>query len=208
MSLETRDTPWKPATMTTAPVASASEMRPGVTAMMRALPWVASVMMPAWLPVRLVAVWPCSWMAMASRAIEMRSPAVSSMSSSRPGGMSEISLIPPGRELDMLLTAGERISMALLAMAIHEHGHTATSLTGSQAGIITDATHGKARIIAVTTGRISDALATGAVVIVAGFQGVSRVSRDITTLGRGGSDTTAVALAAAVVSEPPRPSVV
>src|SRR5680860_1237773 len=92
MSLETRDTPWKPATMTTAPVASASEMRPGVTAMMRALPWVASVMMPAWLPVRLVAVWPCSWMAMASRAIEMRSPAVSSMSSSRPGGMSEISL--------------------------------------------------------------------------------------------------------------------
>jgi len=111
---------------------------------------------------------------------------------------SEISLIPPGRELDMLLTAGERISMALLAMAIHEHGHTATSLTGSQAGIITDATHGKARIIAVTPGRISDALATGAVVIVAGFQGVSRVSRDITTLGRGGSDTTAVALAAAL----------
>ena len=110
----------------------------------------------------------------------------------------EVSAIPPARELDMLLTAGERISMAMLAMAIAEHGHTATSLTGSQAGIITDAVHGKARIIDVTPGRIFDALDAGSIVIVAGFQGVSRDSKDITTLGRGGSDTTAVALAAAL----------
>ena len=110
----------------------------------------------------------------------------------------EISGIPPGRELDMLLTAGERISMALLAMAMHEHGYSAQSLTGSQAGIITDAAHGKARIIDVTPGRIHAGLADGHVVIVAGFQGVSRDSKDITTLGRGGSDTTAVALAAAL----------
>ncbi len=110
----------------------------------------------------------------------------------------EISVIPPGRELDMLLTAGERISMALLAMAMHELGYTARSLTGSQAGIITDAAHGMARIIDITPGRISSALAEGHVVIVAGFQGVSRDSKDITTLGRGGSDTTAVALAAAL----------
>ncbi|MBA2530408.1 MAG: aspartate kinase, partial [Euzebyales bacterium] len=86
----------------------------------------------------------------------------------------EISVIPPGRELDMLLTAGERISMALLAMAMHELGYTARSLTGSQAGIITDAAHGMARIIDITPGRISSALAEGHVVIVAGFQGVSR----------------------------------
>ncbi len=110
----------------------------------------------------------------------------------------EISVIPPGRELDMLLTAGERISMALLAMAIHELGVTARSLTGSQAGIITDAAHGKARIIDVTPGRIHGALAEGHIVIVAGFQGVRRDSKDVTTLGRGGSDTTAVALAAAL----------
>ncbi len=110
----------------------------------------------------------------------------------------EISRIPPGRELDMLLTSGERISMALLAMAIHEQGLTAQSFTGSQAGIITDASHGKARIIDITPSRITDALAEGHVVIVAGFQGVSRDSKDITTLGRGGSDTTAVALAAAL----------
>ncbi len=110
----------------------------------------------------------------------------------------EVSPIPPGRELDMLLTAGERISMALLAMAIYERGLTAQSFTGSQAGIITDAAHGKARIMDITPGRITDALADGHIVIVAGFQGVSRESKDVTTLGRGGSDTTAVALAAAL----------
>ncbi|MBW3602074.1 MAG: aspartate kinase [Actinobacteria bacterium] len=110
----------------------------------------------------------------------------------------EISGVPPGRELDMLLTAGERISMSLLAMAIHEEGLSARSLTGSQAGIITDTVHGKARIIDITPGRISDALDGGHVAIVAGFQGVSRDSKDVTTLGRGGSDTTAVALAGAL----------
>jgi aspartate kinase len=110
----------------------------------------------------------------------------------------EISALPPGREFDMLLTAGERISMALLAMAIHEQGLVAQSFTGSQAGIITDAAHGKARIIDITPSRITEALAGGNVVIVAGFQGVSRDSKDITTLGRGGSDITAVALAAAL----------
>ena len=110
----------------------------------------------------------------------------------------EVSPEPPGRELDMLLTAGERISMALLAMAIHAQGLTARSFTGSQAGIITDAVHGKARILDITPGRITEALDAGHVVIVAGFQGVSRESRDVTTLGRGGSDTTAVALAAAL----------
>ncbi|MDP9405845.1 MAG: aspartate kinase [Actinomycetota bacterium] len=113
----------------------------------------------------------------------------------------EISPIPPARELDMLLTAGERISMALLAMAIHELGFTARSLTGSQAGIITDAVHGKARIIDVAPGRIHSALGEGHIVIVAGFQGVSRDSKDVTTLGRGGSDTTAVAMFFFIVSE-------
>ncbi|MGM0818711.1 MAG: aspartate kinase [Actinomycetota bacterium] len=113
----------------------------------------------------------------------------------------EIAAIPPARELDMLLTAGERISMALLAMAIGEEGFTARSFTGSQAGIITDAAHGKARIIDITPGRITDALGEGHIVIVAGFQGVSRESKDITTLGRGGSDTTAVALAGALDAE-------
>jgi len=106
--------------------------------------------------------------------------------------------MPPGRELDMLLTAGERISMALLAMAIAALGHEARSFTGSQAGIITDSAHGKARIIDITPGRIRDALAAHAVAIVAGFQGVSQDTKDITTLGRGASDTTAVALAAAL----------
>jgi aspartate kinase len=98
----------------------------------------------------------------------------------------------------MLLTAGERISMALLAMAIASLGMEARSFTGSQAGVITDAVHGRARIIDVTPGRISTALAEGAIPIVAGFQGVSQTTKDITTLGRGGSDTTAVALAAAL----------
>ena len=110
----------------------------------------------------------------------------------------QVSPLPPGRELDMLLTAGERISMALLAMAIANLGLEAQSFTGSQAGVITDSTHGKARIIDVTPGRIAAALDGGAIPIVAGFQGVSQTSKDITTLGRGGSDTTAVALAAAL----------
>jgi aspartate kinase len=110
----------------------------------------------------------------------------------------EVTPIPEPRELDMLLTAGERISMALLAMAITSMGYEARSYTGSQAGMITDARHGAARIVDVTPGRIREGLAAGAIVIVAGFQGFSRESRDITTLGRGGSDTTAVALAAAL----------
>jgi aspartate kinase len=113
----------------------------------------------------------------------------------------QVSPIPAGREFDMLLTAGERISMALLAMAIKNLGHEALSFTGSQAGVITDAVHNKARIIDVTPGRIRDAIDSGAVAIVAGFQGVSQESKDITTLGRGGSDTTAVALAAALDAE-------
>ncbi|MGI8536025.1 MAG: aspartate kinase [Mycobacteriales bacterium] len=113
----------------------------------------------------------------------------------------QVSPLPPGRELDMLLTAGERISMALLAMAIQSLGLSARSFTGSQAGVITDSTHGKARIIDVTPGRITTALADGHIAIVAGFQGVSQDSKDITTLGRGGSDTTAVALAAALGAE-------
>jgi aspartate kinase len=113
----------------------------------------------------------------------------------------QVSPLPPGRELDMLLTAGERISMALLAMAIQSLGLEARSFTGSQAGVITDSVHGKARIIDVTPGRIRSALDDGAVAIVAGFQGVSQDSKDITTLGRGGSDTTAVALAAALGAE-------
>ena len=113
----------------------------------------------------------------------------------------QVSPLPPGRELDMLLTAGERISMALLAMAIQSLGLSARSFTGSQAGVITDSVHGKARIIDVTPGRITTALAEGHIAIVAGFQGVSQDSKDITTLGRGGSDTTAVALAAALGAE-------
>ena len=106
--------------------------------------------------------------------------------------------MPNGRELDMLLTAGERISMALLAMAIGNLGHEAMSFTGSQAGVITDSSHGKARIIDVSPGRIREALEGGHIAIVAGFQGVSQDTNDVTTLGRGGSDTTAVALAAAL----------
>ena len=110
----------------------------------------------------------------------------------------QVSPLPPGREFDMLLTAGERISMALLAMAIHNLGYEARSYTGSQAGVITTSAHGKARIIDVTPGRLRSALDEGAIAIVAGFQGVSQETKDITTLGRGGSDTTAVALAVAL----------
>ncbi len=110
----------------------------------------------------------------------------------------QITPMPSGRELDMLLTAGERISMALLAMAITNLGHEARSFTGSQAGVITTSAHGRARIIDVTPGRIQEALKEGAIAIVAGFQGISQDTKDVTTLGRGGSDTTAVALAAAL----------
>lgn len=104
---------------------------------------------------------------------------------------------PEPRELDMLLTAGERIAMSLLAIALNARGCRAASYTGSQAGIITDTQHGRAKIVDVRPGRILEALADGKVVIVAGFQGVS-TSQDVTTLGRGGSDTTGVALAAAL----------
>src|SRR4051812_1687434 len=114
---------------------------------------------------------------------------------------SQITDEPPGRELDMLLTAGERISMALLAIAISTHGYEARSFTGSQAGVITTSSHGKARIIDVTPGRLRQALDEGSIVIVAGFQGVSQDTKDITTLGRGGSDTTAVAVAAALQAD-------
>jgi aspartate kinase len=113
----------------------------------------------------------------------------------------QVSPIPSGRELDMLLTAGERISMALLAMAINNLGFEALSFTGSQAGVITDSAHGKARIIDVTPGRIREAIDSGSIAIVAGFQGISQDTNDITTLGRGGSDTTAVALAAALEAD-------
>ncbi|MBP2404184.1 aspartate kinase [Streptomyces syringium] len=113
----------------------------------------------------------------------------------------QVSPIPAGREFDMLLTAGERISMALLAMAIKNLGHEAQSFTGSQAGVITDSVHNKARIIDVTPGRIQQSVDAGNIAIVAGFQGVSQDKKDITTLGRGGSDTTAVALAAALNAE-------
>lgn len=107
---------------------------------------------------------------------------------------------PHPREMDMLLTAGERISMALLAMAINELGIEAASFTGSQAGIITDTAHGRAKIVDVKADRIREAIGQGKIAIVAGFQGVS-TSADITTLGRGGSDTTAVAMAAALNAE-------
>ena len=113
----------------------------------------------------------------------------------------QVSPLPNGRELDMLLTAGERISMALLAMAIGNLGHEARSFTGSQAGVLTTSTHGKARIIDVTPGRITEALNEGAIAIVAGFQGINQETKDVTTLGRGGSDTTAVALAAALEAD-------
>jgi aspartate kinase len=108
---------------------------------------------------------------------------------------------PDPREMDMLLTTGERISVALLAMAIKSLGHDARSYTGSQAGMMTTAKHGDARIVEVTPDRLRDALDDGAIAIVAGFQGFNRDSKDITTLGRGGSDTTAVALAAALGAE-------
>lgn len=110
----------------------------------------------------------------------------------------QVAPIPAPRELDMLLSSGERISMALLAMTIHSMGFEARSFTGSQAGMITDSHHGSARIVDVTPVRVREALDEGAIVIVAGFQGFNRDTRDITTLGRGGSDTTAVALAAAL----------
>ncbi|MEO5851750.1 MAG: aspartate kinase [Nocardioides sp.] len=113
----------------------------------------------------------------------------------------QVTPLPPPRELDMLLTAGERISMALLAMAIAQLGHKARSFTGSQAGVITDSAHGRAKIIDITPGRIESALADGSIAIVAGFQGVSQDTKDVTTLGRGASDTTAVALAAALGAE-------
>jgi aspartate kinase len=113
----------------------------------------------------------------------------------------QVTPTPPPRELDMLLTAGERISMALVAMAIAQLGHKAQSFTGSQAGVITDSAHGKAKIIDITPGRIENAIKDGAIAIVAGFQGVSQDTKDVTTLGRGASDTTAVALAAALGAE-------
>jgi aspartate kinase len=110
----------------------------------------------------------------------------------------EVSERPLAREMDMLLSTGERISCALCAMAIHDLGHNAISLTGSQAGIVTDSSHTKARIMDVRADRIREALTEDRIVLVAGFQGVSGDSRDVTTLGRGGSDTTAVAIAAAL----------
>ena len=113
----------------------------------------------------------------------------------------QVTPLPNGRELDMLLTAGERISMALLAMAIGNLGNEARSFTGSQAGVITTSAHGRARIIDVTPSRITEALNEGAIAIVAGFQGISQDTKDVTTLGRGGSDTTAVALAAALEAD-------
>ncbi|MGH9304813.1 MAG: aspartate kinase, partial [Acidimicrobiales bacterium] len=111
-----------------------------------------------------------------------------------------VSRVRPGRELDMLLTSGERISMSLLCMALAERGVAAVSFTGSQAGIITDSVHQKARILEVKGDRLRASLAEGMVPVVAGFQGVS-TGRDVTTIGRGGSDTTAVALAAALGAE-------
>ncbi len=106
--------------------------------------------------------------------------------------------VPDGREFDMLLTAGERISMALLAMAINSLGYKAESFTGSQAGVLTTSVHGKARIVNITPGRVENSVGEGNIAIVAGFQGFSKETMNITTLGRGGSDTTAVALAAAL----------
>ena len=110
----------------------------------------------------------------------------------------QVSPMPPARELDMLVTAGERMSMALVAMAIENLGYEARSFTGSQAGVITTSLHGNAKIIDVTPGRIQEAIGEGAICIVAGFQGVYQDTKDITSLGRGGSDTTAVALAGAL----------
>ena len=109
--------------------------------------------------------------------------------------------VTPSRELDMLLTAGERISTAILSMAINDLGAKAQSFTGSQAGMITDGVHGSARLVEVNPERIRESIEAGNIAIVAGFQGVHRQSGDITTLGRGGSDTTAVALAAALKAD-------
>ena len=114
------------------------------------------------------------------------------------GLAAQISSRPEPRELDMLLTSGERISMALVSMAINDLGHEAVSFTGSQAGIMTDTSHGRARIVEISRGRVHQALDEGKIAILAGFQGVSPTTNDITTLGRGGSDTTAVAMAAAL----------
>jgi aspartate kinase len=113
----------------------------------------------------------------------------------------EISDNPPEREMDMLLSTGERISAALVAMAIHDLGYDALSLTGSQAGILTDAVHTKAKIVDIRPTRVQRALDEGKIVLVAGFQGVASTTNEVTTLGRGGSDTTAVALAAALAAE-------
>jgi aspartate kinase len=113
----------------------------------------------------------------------------------------KVSSTPHPREMDMLLTSGERISMALVSMAINDLGHEAVSLTGSQAGILTDTSHGRARIVEIQRGRVHEALDQGKIAIVAGFQGVSTTTKDVTTLGRGGSDTTAVALAAALKAD-------
>ena len=110
----------------------------------------------------------------------------------------EVSAVPDPREMDMLLSTGERISCALCAMAIHDLGHLAISLTGSQAGIVTDESHTKAMILDVRADRIKAALEADNIVLVAGFQGISENARNVTTLGRGGSDTSAVALAAAL----------
>lgn len=111
---------------------------------------------------------------------------------------SEVSTAPHPREMDMLLTAGERVSMALLAMALNDRGVPAVSYTGSQAGILTDSAHGEAQITRITGERVKESLKDGQLVIVAGFQGVDPATKEITTLGRGGSDTTAVALAGAL----------
>ncbi len=110
----------------------------------------------------------------------------------------EISESPDPREMDMLLSTGERISCALMAMALHDLGHDAVSFTGSQAGILTDDSHTKAKILEIRGDRLREAIDGGNIVLVAGFQGMSTESRNVTTLGRGGSDTTAVALAAAL----------
>ena len=113
----------------------------------------------------------------------------------------QVNPVPPAREMDMLLTAGERISNSLVAMAIESLGAEAHSFTGSQAGVLTTERHGNARIVDVTPGRIQEALDEGKICLVAGFQGVNKDTRDVTTLGRGGSDTTAVALAAALKAD-------
>ena len=113
----------------------------------------------------------------------------------------QVNPVPPQREMDMLLTTGERISNALVAMAVESLGAKAQSFTGSQAGVLTTERHGNARIVDVTPGRLTEALEDGQICIVAGFQGVNKDSRDVTTLGRGGSDTTAVALAAALKAD-------